>query len=237
MRRVRRWALILGLGLIATANGAAAAKTYRATRVAPSLVITIHVYNDAKVDRRILTEAETVTTEIFREAGVDVRWVDGWDKQDPNLVRDDSSDLTQLAFRILTRPMSDRFRLGSDIMGLAPGGGPDRYLVYVFFDRIRRFNSVPAMAWLDGRMYLRPSRTLGYAIAHEIGHLLLNMEGHSERGIMRGVWTHRDLQEIASGRLSFAPEQAEVIRAEVSRRVKQQKTGEVGGAESPTLAR
>jgi hypothetical protein len=218
MMRAQRWALILGLGLMATTNGAAAAKSYPATLVDTNLVISIQVDNDAKVDHKTLAEAEALTTEIFRKVGVEARWIDGWDKQHPDLVEDGSSDLNHLALSLFSEPISDRFQLANEIMGLAPGGGPDRYHVYVFFDRIWRFNGVPAMAWLDGTTYLRPSHTLGYAIAHEFGHLLLNMEGHSESGVMRGHWTHRDLQQIASGRLSFTPEQAEAIRAEVARR-------------------
>jgi hypothetical protein len=226
MSEATRWILILGLVMIATANGAAAAKTYPAISGDTSLVVTIHVENDAKVDRRTLTEAEAVATEIFRKLGVEARWIDTWDRQAPKLVDDGSSDLTQLRLSILSQAMSDRFLLANEILGLAPGGGRDRCLAYVFFDRIRKLNDVPAMVWLGG-MYLRPSHTLGYAIAHEIGHLLLNMEGHSESGIMRRRWTHLDREGIASGGLSFTPEQAEVIQAEVIRRVRQQHTAEV----------
>jgi len=216
MRRAQRGAVILGLGLMATASGATAAKTCPAAP-AEGLVITIHVHNYAEVDRKTLTEAETVTTEIFRKVGVEARWIDSWDTQHPNFVDGGPSDLTHLALSILSQPMSGRFRLANEVMGLAPGSGLDRYLVYIFFNRIRGFNGAPTTASVDG-MYLRTSHTLGYAIAHEIGHLLLNMEVHSESGIMKGHWSHRDLQEIASERLSFTPEQAEVIRAEVARR-------------------
>src|SRR5579864_9602579 len=132
MSSAQRWALMLGLGLSTTANGAAAAKTYPATPVDTSLVITIHVNNDAKVDRRTLTEAETVATGIFQKLGVETRWIDGSDKQHPNLVKGGSSDLTHLRLSILSQAMSDRFRLANEIMGLAPGGGRDRYVVCVF---------------------------------------------------------------------------------------------------------
>ena len=79
MNRAQRWVLILGLGLSATANGAAAAKTYPATQLDASLLITIHVHNYAEVDRKTLTEAESVATEIFRKAGAETRWIDSSD--------------------------------------------------------------------------------------------------------------------------------------------------------------
>jgi len=56
------------------------------------------------------------------------------------------------------------------------------------------------------------------SIAHEIGHLLLNLETHSATGIMRGDWDLRDLQGVATGFLLFTPQQAEIIRTEVARR-------------------
>jgi hypothetical protein len=53
---------------------------------------------------------------------------------------------------------------------------------------------------------------LGYAIAHEIAHVL---EGpgtrHSGRGVMRERWSAEDLQMMGWGALSFTPEDVERI--------------------------
>jgi hypothetical protein len=37
------------------------------------------------------------------------------------------------------------------------------------------------------------SELLGRALAHEVGHLLLGVRGHSRTGIMRAVWTDDEL--------------------------------------------
>jgi predicted Zn-dependent protease len=37
------------------------------------------------------------------------------------------------------------------------------------------------------------SELLGRALAHEIGHLLLGVRGHSRTGLMRAVWTDDEL--------------------------------------------
>ncbi len=55
-------------------------------------------------------------------------------------------------------------------------------------------------------------------IAHEIGHLLLPTDSHSETSIMRAMWDQQDLQLAAHGELGFTPRQAEFIRNEVLRR-------------------
>src|SRR5262245_66385177 len=57
------------------------------------------------------------------------------------------------------------------------------------------------------------SRVLGEVIAHELGHLLLPANSHSERGIMHDVWNLR------SGLLEyFTTAQAEMIRRRLASR-------------------
>jgi hypothetical protein len=53
---------------------------------------------------------------------------------------------------------------------------------------------------------------LGNAIAHEIGHLLLNNQSHSASGIMRGDWNLWDLRNASYGYLLFTPQQAKAIQ-------------------------
>ena len=64
---------------------------------------------------------------------------------------------------------------------------------------------------------------LGHVIAHELGHLLA-WETHSPSGIMRADWNSADLRDAACGQLRFTIQQAEIIRAEIRRRIEQQQT-------------
>jgi hypothetical protein len=147
-----------------------------------------------------------------------------------------SLDLTDIYLNILPTVMTDRLHLSNSVMGAAPGAGPDRVVVDVFYSRVEE---VARILNLERNMssWLSVSQILGHAISHEIGHILLNMELHSETGIMRGNWGTNDFQDAAYGVLVFTPQQAEVIRAEVIRRVRQHETGEVATLELPTLAR
>jgi len=63
------------------------------------------------------------------------------------------------------------------------------------------------------------AQILAHAMAHEIGHLLLNLETHSDSGIMRATWDVRTLQDACYGYLLFTPQQAELMRTEVQRRL------------------
>ena len=49
---------------------------------------------------------------------------------------------------------------------------------------------------------------LGAILAHEIGHLLIAGNNHSNIGILRARWDDQDLRLIAQGRIMFTMDQA-----------------------------
>jgi hypothetical protein len=223
MKRSQRWSSIFLLGLTATGNASAVAQTTAAGSADTSLTVIIHVYNSAEVDHKTLMEAEKVATEIFRKVGAESRWLDvaltSENKQE-NSADQGSFNLAHIRVNIYPRLMDERLNLSNKVLGLAPGTGPDRQVIYVFYNRVEALAHSQVRAAYEGSIR-RPATTgqiLGHAIAHEIGHLLLNLESHSATGIMRGDWDLNDLQGVASGFLLFTPQQAEVIRAEVARR-------------------
>jgi hypothetical protein len=160
---------------------------------------------------------------------VETRWIDASDNEQQDRTSERSLDLTHIALNILPRALGDRVQLSNEVMGLAPGTGPDRHLVYVFYDRIESANDTQ-LTRRDG-IHVPTSQTFGHVIVHEIGHVLLNMEVHSNTGIMRGGWDLKDLQEIAYGCLLFTPLQAEAIRVEVVRRVGVRRVGQLQAVE------
>ena len=58
-----------------------------------------------------------------------------------------------------------------------------------------------------------PAYLLARAIAHEIGHLLLGNNRHSERGLMRAVWSREELRRNSPGDWVFSEEEAHRIAA------------------------
>jgi hypothetical protein len=247
MKRSQRWSLIFVLGLVVTGEASAVAQTAAAGSADTSLTVTIHVHNYAEVHQKTLLEAEKIAAGIYRKVGVETRWTHAAPApkiNQENSTDQSSLDLTDIDLNIVPRVMADRLGLPNKVMGLAPGTEPDRQVVYVFYNRVEALAQSQVRALFEGSIH-RPATTaqvLGHAIAHEIGHLLLNLESHSATGIMRGDWDLNDLQGVASGFLLFTAQQAEVIRAEVVRRVGvrrigQHQTVEVAGLESPTLAR
>jgi hypothetical protein len=80
---------------------------------------------------------------------------------------------------------TDRSRfvsMGFSLVG-TPGAAP--FLATVYVDRAE---SVARGAGID------PRRVLGLAIAHEIGHVLLNSNSHAPSGLMRADWSRTELR-------------------------------------------
>jgi hypothetical protein len=82
------------------------------------------------------------------------------------------------------------------VMGVSPRNGeaPGR-IGYVFYDAVShtaKQNDLPAFV------------LLGYAMAHELGHLLLAVDAHGQTGVMRGNWDANDMKRMRAGTLAMA---------------------------------
>lgn len=236
------WRRFLAPGLILTSALTGLVQSVAAGSPETSSTITIRVYNDAKVDHQTQLRAEKVATGIFRNAGVEIRWVDPEltsENRQESPADERALDPSQMRLRILSPDITDSLGLPTNVMGLAPGAGPDRQRVYVFYNRVEELALRQVSAHCNGTV-ARPAtveQILGAMIAHELGHVLLNLPSHTKTGIMRGNWDLKDLHDVAYEDLLFTPEQDEVIRAEVVRRVGQHQAVEVARLESPTLGR
>jgi rhodanese-related sulfurtransferase len=185
--------------------------------------LVIHVRNYAEVEAKRLVKAKNVASGIFRKAGVETSWVDVRDTpqdQSDNSANPSLNSLLDIRLHIVSSTMGERLALPSNVMGLTPGSGSDRRLVYVFYDSVRQLSERQLQAQSKGDISLHASaeQILGEMIAHEIGHLLLNMPSHSKTGIMRGAWDLKDLSDIAYSSLIFTRSQAEIMRKEIRRR-------------------
>jgi hypothetical protein len=94
-------------------------------------------------------------------------------------------------------------------MGYAMVSGRFPYIASVFYHRAEELESGTVAG----------AEILGGILAHEIGHLLLAENSHSETGVLRAQWGVQDLRMIACGRLWFTPEQAARMVSLVTERV------------------
>jgi hypothetical protein len=179
-----------------------------------TLRIKTRVYNMAKVKLEILTNGLIEAGTIFRKIGIEIEW-----KQCPcnSLVGVAEFQLRVIPTLIPTaRGIPQRGHLG--YAAASEEGG---VLATIFYDRVE-----------DLTLVNTPSTVLGYAIAHEMGHLLLGktLTGgryHSDSGIMRAKWDRNDLKGRTESRMEFAPEDAERLRTRVALWIK--RTSELEG--------
>ena len=163
---------------------------------------TVLVYDAAQVPPQVLLNAKSDVIRIFREAGIQLRWLNCLPipGECPKVL-----DQTMLVLHIaaVRGGLEDGKSTGLAI--LAPEGG---VYAYVFYNAVERLASADIKAEV----------ILVHAIAHEIGHLLLCLNGHTPTGLMHGRWGPPELQKAVMGSLVFSPEQAAKMREEIRRR-------------------
>ena len=141
--------------------------------------IFIRSYNNFGVPAPDLAVAREHAQAILQEAGVNVVWIDCWAGGRARARRHGQpvpgAGRLPTSFSGFRKPRQidgSRFvSMGFSLVGI-PGAAP--FLATVYADRAE---SVARGAGID------PRRVLGLAIAHEIGHVLLNSNSHAASGI------------------------------------------------------
>jgi hypothetical protein len=166
----------------------------QATASPPPIAVVAH--NQAGMATDTLARAKSEITRICDEAGIRVTWMD------PAAVESAGA----FAIQILIRPRA--IKGDRSIMGMAIGDTHETSgSAFVYYDRVLR------TAHLGGQDV---ARLLAYAMAHEMGHLLLPSPAHATPGIMRAEWDGDDLRHIAGGSLQFTAAQVNAIRVKAS---------------------
>lgn len=190
--------------LVATAlllAGGAASVPGQAAVILDSL--SVRIYDNAGVLAAGRARAVKRATEILSRADLAIDWKDC----SPNgvLVRAACArppEPGELAVRLVRSPKRDpnTRTLGTALIDTSTGRGT---LATVYVDR------VTTMA-RQGRH--DQWAMIGSVMAHEIGHLLLGSNSHSDTGLMREMWTVRDLTRNRPDDWLFSHAQREELR-------------------------
>lgn len=171
-----------------------------------SAALTVSIFNDARVPRSVLAEAEFRASFVLRRAGLDVSWMDCGVIES----RTANSDCTAIAFpqHLSLRLVSTHGGLTQDTFGQAyqDAAGEGAYVV-VYFGVLSASKAATTV---------RPGDLLGLVIAHELGHLLLGLQSHSAMGLMSPVWQAQEIYQASQGNLFFTNAQQERIRTRYS---------------------
>jgi hypothetical protein len=187
----------------------------------PTLPIVLQVAGHGNVPLHIVALAKAEVTRIYRDAGVNVVWIDAASSggRSHPLQSSGTSD-PGFALVVLPREMSDQLPVAATALGVAIGTSEHRgRTAYVFYSRVEHIAQTHLNVSRDAaRKDLYSVVVLAHAMAHEIGHLLLPY-GHSATGLMRADWNATDLNLALDGRLNFTSEQAELIRGQLLARI------------------
>jgi hypothetical protein len=195
-----RTAITVALGMITLTATSGSAETRR---------VVVRVYETGIGDLALRTAAIHTAASIVEMAGVIVEWYDCTDNGRRPVCQDARRSGNFIA-RImpaltpgapLRKPSVEA--LGAQSEREPPLGfavvDPDTHagkMATVFHDQVE------AVARRTG---VARSELLGRALAHEVGHLLLGVRGHSRTGIMRAVWTDDELTRDRPDDWVFAP--------------------------------
>ncbi len=184
--------------------------------------IKTRVYNMAKVKPEVLSGGLSEAATIFHRIGIEIEWAE--------CPCNSLVGAAELHLRVIptlfptARGIPQRGHLG--YAAASENGG---VLATIFYDRVE-----------DLTLVANPSTVLGYAIAHEMGHLLLGKtlgggRYHSDSGIMRAKWDRKDLKGKTRDGMQFGSDDAKRLRARVAERFQQ--THDTKRQESADLAR
>ena len=158
--------------------------------------VQVRVYDTAVMSAADQTVALRAATGVLAAAGIDITWLPcGRAEASTNppacaapMAHD---ELSVRLVRLAGTPSArGELRLGYSLVDTSLAEGA---LATVYVDRVEW---LVRQAGGDGATVrgCDGATVLGYAIAHEVGHLLLGTNHHGSAGLMRAVWPRSDLQ-------------------------------------------
>ena len=139
--------------------------------------MTVTICGADRVSGSELAKAEAIAADAYRDIGVLIEW------------REACGD-ARLAVHLVTSDAADPEVVTKLALGYAQSG---TQAATVLYDRVATFAHT---------YHVKRQVLLGYTMAHELGHLLLPPNSHSNSGVMRASL---DLERAAARRLRFTP--------------------------------
>lgn len=175
--------------------------------------IRIRIYDYVAVTAPTLKSAEKEAARILGGAGIKVVWLDCEILREERPADHPCSALlmaTDIHLRIITREMASRVNTNAGCVGYS--------LVSEGFDSIGAVFHHRAVE-LKRQLGIPLGAILGAAIAHEVGHLLLEDSRHANSGLMSAHWSDRTLLRIFRNQLGFSKNERWRLESQVVQRI------------------
>jgi len=181
-------------------------------QAAPFPRIRVRMYDYTNITQPELERATSEATKRLAEAGIISEWVPCRIHSRPVAEPrcDKSFTPSDFVVNILPHGMAARFKQPVHALAFTAIGSAmsQNWESWIFYDAIRALGEREASTGV----------LLGGVISHELGHLLVVSEAHTEAGLMQASWSAQQLDDLAHGRFRFTPEAMAAMRAGFDRR-------------------
>lgn len=196
---VPAFVIVFPLCLIAGTRAASAAGLLLAD-------VPVRIYETAGLDAGLKAAALAVTDRALAAASVGVSWKEcAIASAAPPCDAPPVGELVVRIVRSTVEPRRGPLPLGDAYVDTGARSG---VLATIYFDRVLR---IAGTAGTDVRTLL------GYAIAHELGHLLLASSTHGNRGLMRPIWLAEELRRGRHTDWTFTDREIAAIHSRLGR--------------------
>jgi hypothetical protein len=155
----------------------------------PAPQLHVRIYSFAGMPSSLLREVESEAARVLRSVKIELKWMDCTSIALPASCM--SARLpTDLTVRFVRKALP---QVSTAALGATASSGDDDGAAFIFYDRIVALQRYARFLY----------QMLGRVMAHEIAHLLLPQQGHSNFGLMRGQWRTSDMDYSSAGCLGF----------------------------------
>jgi hypothetical protein len=173
--------------------------------------ITVLIANRAGVTAATIAKMQSEAGWVLSEAGISSTWIDCPFSAEPAEANSPCSG--QLGgTRFLVRLTHDHIPHHGSVSDTALGfshvtsdGGSYATVMMDLVDELAGHQEL-----------VSKGQILGHAVAHEIGHLVMGLNSHSPRGLMRSGWKANELRDMAERHLLFSKREGERMRMRIA---------------------
>jgi hypothetical protein len=169
--------------------------------------VLVHIVDSGGISGMTITHAEFVARRIMASAGVKVRFaVSAPRRRELQTAECETAAATETIDVRFAYSVPDEYKPG--VLAEARPFAKCGIRITVFINRVSRL--------FETRL-APDSSILGHVLAHEIGHVLLKLETHSETGLMKARWTDHELVQMRSKIFAFTPAAIQMIQANLAK--------------------
>jgi hypothetical protein len=176
------------------------------------LSMTVRLYNTSSASERDLKEMKESASRVFSHSGIDIEWFPCEPGPRDSAVCTDHGgpeNRTIIFAQLIDVPVQRKQGRNQTRPALLGRVNHVAASVAVFYTTARTMEQ-------DAQGIVTKGQILGYALAHEIGHLLLGSNDHSLAGIMKETFGRNELSDMGMERLLFTSAEVRSIRERLS---------------------